>query len=179
MQKQETVTDDKEDILLKHPSMVGDPTQLKYILTPLELYILKLFIEEGNPLIIRDVYKKTMLLIFNEIVVIRGRTAPHLTCLLKKEGYGTIGREINESELGDLSLPKGLTQQGEIDYILKVFRKYKVKHPSYELLQSIVVTFEHYGVLNRRMRDKTAIFFSFTPTFIKTMQQSFKAITQL
>lgn len=161
----------------KYPDTQKDITLFKIILTPLELYSLKLFLIDPQPKRIRDIQLFTIRAIFTNVFYKNGQEYKLLN-LLHAEGYGLIDLNLKlDTKLHEVK--KSSTIEDEIKNKTAYLRKYKVKCPSYELIQSMVENLEKNFILKSRTRDDNSKFFIINPNFYIHFKDNFKEILAL
>lgn len=163
----------------KYPAILEDISLLKNILTPLELYLLKQFIINESPQTIRDIQVSTLRLIYNAVFMksIKSENDSLLLLLLKKEGYGIGNLESDHESIKKVIDAK--TLHDEVKKKTEALRKYKIKTPSYDLIQSILNDFLNTGIVKKRARDENSEFYLLNPEFIIIFKSKFNQILKL
>jgi len=164
MVKSATIEKEQEvSFTQKYPEVLRDTSLFKVILTPLELYVLKLFIRDLNPRTIRDIQLYTIRLIFDGVFFKSAKMEDaDLIEQLLKEGYGSqnLSHKNIKSAIKDTT-----TIEAEIKDKFSLLKKHKVKCPSYEMLQASIENLEKAFILTHRRRDEVSKFYLINPNF--------------
>ncbi len=170
----------------QHPKAKGDIMLLGTILLPMEMWVLKNFLNKQCPLSPRDLYKGAIIQIYN-VNFSRSdkekiRNNPIHKHLFVAYGVHFFIPEIQRKER--LFFLKSALNKSSTDHIRtieKLLRKNKVKFPTYSKIVNVLSAFESLGILiKRRSSDKKSDFYwIINPNFYVEFKDKFKEIMDL
>lgn len=173
MKNQESETETEMNNAPKNSSHEGvseyfkDINLFRLLLTPSELYILKIFLANLRPLNIREIYELSIKTSFHFCFASKENNTfrteyKNLWNTLLNAGYGGVTglNEKDQQKIYDKieSFRDKEPESKHIDRQYKELVAYKIKNPSYDRIKTIVTSFENRGILQSRKESNLTLY---------------------
>jgi hypothetical protein len=169
-------------------SLHNEISLFKIYLTPLELFILKVFMINPSPKTTRDLQIGAINLIYDWTFYVEDEKRDeikkdienerNLLSQLLEENYGSIHIKSKKTTKGVFYF-RELSRSKEIDEKKSLLKNEGVKFPSFDLLRGIMEGLEIMGVLKTRERERNIIFYVINPKFYLTFKDKAETIIKL
>lgn len=163
---------------------IEDVQLFRLLLTPTELYVLKYFVYQFQPVNVRSIYSSSIHMLFfysfsskSQNLIEEKYFKMYLSCL-RRAGYGTeslfMSLQKKEKIMEKYSTPKYLnmstTKLTEVYYNELVSNKIKV--PSYDKIKKIVEDFTKQGILSKKKtKEEGTLYYTLTPEFYNSIKK--------
>lgn len=171
-------------LIQRNPELEKDISLFKLILMPLELFVLKCFLNDLRPINIREVYTHAIFIIFHFVFCpeeLEKRPNFFQNDLINA-GYGCVlvGAKEKKKILSEYSkkiekVSETKIRQEQYDYLHKV----NSRVPSYERIQNVFKKFEEVGIIYKRGLEGKGIIYALNPEFYKIFKDKIPQILRL
>lgn len=179
------VLDNSQDFQ-KIPEKIEDINLFKLLLTPLELYVLKMFITELRPLNIREIHRMSLFFLFNFVFNPEYEQTFASKVFLIKElisaGYGEtiVDNKTKHKVMKEVYAKKNVLSETDFtELYYKILKEHRTKTPSYDKFQHIFSRFERMGVTHLRKGEGKIIYYGLNTTFYNSIKDRIPEIKRL